>query len=348
MSLPYITLKIAEIRSETHDVKSFVLEPIEVASLHYKPGQFLTLVFPGSTERRSYSISSTSFLGEPLTITVKRLDNGAFSRYLFDECKVGSLLSTIGTAGFFVLPEDFTKVEKVAFFAAGSGITPILPLVNELLHHHPKVGVHLVYSNHTRTDTIFLQQLLDLQERFPKTFQIEFLFSDAKHLLKARLSKELVARLIHAWVPGDKSRVLCYMCGPHSYMQMVSIVLLAEGVPSGNVRKEIFDTKKMIVKELPPDQDPHRVTIRYEGQEFSLEAKYPQTILEAAKQKGIILPYSCEAGKCGTCTATCVEGRVWMSYNEVLVERELLAGRVLTCTGYAVGGDVIVEYLSHK
>jgi len=347
MGLPYITLKIISIRTETHDVKSFVLEPVDSPPLHYKAGQFLTLTFPGTSERRSYSISSTAFMGEPLTITVKRLDNGAFSRYLFDECKVGSLLSTIGTSGFFTLPENLKPFQKVVFFAGGSGITPMLPLIKTLLHHHPEVKVHLVYSNHTKSDTIFLNELIDLEKKFP-SFQPDYLYSDAKQLLKARLSKESVARFIHSWFPGDKSTALCYMCGPHNYMQMVSIVLLAEGVPSENIRREILDTTKKVVKELPPDQEAHKVTIGLEGQEFILDAKYPQTILEAAKQKGIILPYSCEAGKCGTCTATCMKGRVWMSYNEVLVERELQMGRVLTCTGYAVGGDVVVEFPSHK
>ncbi len=223
----------------------------------------------------------------------------------------------------------------------------MLPLIKSLAHQHPEISVHLVYSNHTKSDTIFLNELNELEQQFP-TFRPEYLYSDAKQLLKARLSKESVARYIHSLFPGDKSGALCYMCGPHNYMQMISIVLLAEGVPSENIRKEIFDTTKKVVKELPPDQDAHQVTIRFRGQEFMLDAKYPQTILEAAKQKGIILPYSCEAGKCGTCAATCVTGRVWMSYNEVLVERELKEGRVLTCTGYAVGGDVTVEYPSHK
>jgi ring-1,2-phenylacetyl-CoA epoxidase subunit PaaE len=100
----------------------------------------------------------------------------------------------------------------------------------------------------------------------------------------------------------------------------------------------------MIVKELPPDTDQHLVTLKINGTERAISVQYPETILEGAKREGIMLPYSCEAGKCGTCVASCTHGRVWMSYNEVLVEKELLHGRVLTCTGYAVGGDVTIDY----
>src|SRR5690606_2905377 len=127
---------------------------------------------------------------------------------------------------------------------------------------------------------------------------------------------------------------LCYLCGPHSYMQMISITLLTEGVPAGNIRREIFDTIKPVVRVRPPDQDVHLVTIRYQHREFRFHVQYPETILSVAKRSDIFLPYSCEAGKCGTCAATCLEGRIWMSSNEVLSDRELARNRVLTCTGY--------------
>jgi ring-1,2-phenylacetyl-CoA epoxidase subunit PaaE len=80
----YKTLRIVNIRQETKDTKSFVLEELSSEKIVYYPGQFLTLVFPGkiNEERRSYSISSAQILNEPLTITVKRVDNGAYSRYL--------------------------------------------------------------------------------------------------------------------------------------------------------------------------------------------------------------------------------------------------------------------------
>jgi ring-1,2-phenylacetyl-CoA epoxidase subunit PaaE len=63
---------------------------------------------------------------------------------------------------------------------------------------------------------------------------------------------------------------------------------------------------------------------------------YPTTILDAALQQGIELPYSCKAGICSTCSATCVQGKIIMSTNEVLTDKDMVQGLVLTCTGYAV------------
>ncbi len=343
MTIPLIELKIESIRDEAPGARSFVLSRTDGKPLVYQAGQFLTFVFPHklNDNRRSYSISSTPSLGEPLTITVKRIDNGEFSRYLFDYCQEGSSLFTIGPAGFFVLPPVPRQVSSFVFYAAGSGITPILPLVKTLLYNYPDVSVWLIYSNHSVQNTIFLREIRALEEQYPQ-LRVEWLFSNNKNLLRARLTKQLVADQAHNEV--DRRTSLFYLCGPHEYMQMITITLLREGVSQEQIRKEIFDSIKTVVRDLPPDQSAHNVWVSYMGERFELRVQYPETILQAARSRGILLPYSCDAGKCGTCAATCTKGEVWMSYNEVLLDKELRAGRVLTCTGYPIHGDVELVY----
>lgn len=68
---------------------------------------------------------------------------------------------------------------------------------------------------------------------------------------------------------------------------------------------------------------------------LEFETKWPSTILQSALDRGIALPYSCKGGVCSSCVARCVSGRVKMSKNEVLTEKDLAAGLVLTCVGYA-------------
>lgn len=341
---PYIAVTIADIRLETPDTKSFVLR--HDAPIAYQPGQFLTLVFlkPGKEDRRSYSIASHPQWGEPLTITVKRIDNGEYSRFLFDQCAVGDTLLTIGASGFFVLPEHIEGHSHYFFLAAGSGITPMLPLIKTILRDHPTLHVHLVYSNRSEERTIFHAILTSLEKTFPN-FHVLYLFSVAKDLMKARISKLMLQTFLDKTLGNEKDDALFYLCGPHDYMQMISITLLTEGVTLRQIRKEIFSTVKPVVKELPPDQLPHRVTLHYSGTTHALTVQYPLSILETAKRAGVVLPYSCEAGKCGTCAATCLQGKVWLSYNEVLLDKELAAGRVLTCMGYPYGtDDVILDF----
>lgn len=343
---PYIPLKIHQIRRDTVNTKSFVLKQQHGQPIRYKAGQFLTLVFKKRNveERRSYSISSTPELQEPLTITVKRIDNGEYSRYLFDIVREGDILLTIGASGYFTLPENITQDTQLFFFAAGSGITPILPLIKTALHLRLPWPITLLYSNRSEEETIFMDEVKYLMEKFPTKLHVEFLFSASQNLLKARLTKILIIHYIKERI-AKKEDALFYICGPFLYMQMSTITLLTEGIPPGNIRKENFSTEKPVIKELPPDVQPHTVHVDFEGKKYNLDVQYPLTILEAAKRKGILLPYSCEAGKCGTCSATCLRGKVWHSYNEVLLDREIERGRILTCTGYPYGEeDVVITF----
>ena len=143
----YRKLLITGVQEEVKGFKTFTLST--EAPLDYKAGQYLTLVYnPGPEEtRRSYSITSAPLLDEPLTIGVKRMDNGFFSRRLVDHARPGDELITSGAGGFFVLPEEMHQFRQFIFFAAGSGITPVYSLIKTLLHFFPGVQVRLVYSN---------------------------------------------------------------------------------------------------------------------------------------------------------------------------------------------------------
>lgn len=330
------TLTIQSIRSETSDTKSFVLKPDE--RIEYSAGQFLTLLHPLSPAvRRSYSLSSHPLLDRNLKITVKRIANGEFSRWLFDKAKAGDHIQTIGASGFFTLPDPLVGDSILLFLAAGSGITPVLSLLKEVLFYREQKAV-LIYSSRSENETIFYRELLELQKQFPQRLSIHFLLSDSKNLWRARLNKLLLAELVNQHIQ-DKASALVYLCGPHDYMQMARIVLLNENIPAEDIRTEKFKAEKPASKELPPDIDPHHVSIEFNGNKISLIVKYPDTILQTAKREGYDLPYSCEAGRCGTCAATCVNGKIWMSRNEVLLDKEMEQGRILICTGYAVGGD---------
>ena len=178
---------------------------------------------------------------------------------------------------------------------------------------------------------------------FPARLTIEFIFSNTVNLLAARLNFHLLKSLLSSYrqLPGEQ--VFYYVCGPLDYMRLVSIYLQTEGVPSSHLRKEIFHIEKPVKWPQPPDRGEHEISLSFKGRSHTISTQYPTTILQAAKQNGILLPYSCESGQCGTCVARCVAGKVWMYNNEVLTDDELAKGLVLTCTGFPVAGNVILE-----
>ena len=337
---------IKEIRKETKDAKTFFLESVSGAPYFYHAGQFLTFNFPKASgdHRRSYSISSSPVAGEPLSITVKRVENGEYSRYFIDHAREGDVLECMGVGGLFVLPEDMEPYKQLFFLAAGSGITPVFSLIKTILATHSHISMVLIYSNRNAADTIFYSQLIALAEQSNGRLVIDFLFSSSNNILKARLNNSLLTSMLSQYAAARREEILCYICGPVDYMDTVSITLLTEGIPKENIRKENFVHYKPELTELPPDTDPHKVSIRLKDRLVSFEVQYPVSILHQAQKEGIHLPYSCESGQCGSCAAKCTQGHVWIAYNEVLTDRELRQGLVLTCQGFPVGGDVELEY----
>ena len=127
-------------------------------------------------------------------------------------------------------------------------------------------------------------------------------------------------------------------------MRMAIFSLEEQGIHSEQIKKENFNTNDRHVHKIdPPDKATHNATIKYNGHEYSFPVVYPDTILQSAKKHGLILPYSCETGRCGSCAARCTAGKVWLSYNEVLMDTDMKQGSILTCVGHPVDGDVTIE-----
>ncbi|HEY1022830.1 MAG TPA: iron-sulfur cluster-binding domain-containing protein, partial [Flavisolibacter sp.] len=270
--------------------------------------------------------------------------NGIFSRQLIDRTVPGDELLSTGSGGFFVLPDDAGRYKQFFFFAAGSGITPVLSLVKTALHAFAHCRVVLVYSNASAEKAVYLKDLQALQQQFPDRFNLETLFSNAADLSRARLHRDLLLFYKKQYAGESGNGTLYYICGPESYMRLCTYTLQASGVAPSCIRKENFYFTHQARRDAsPPDTKERQARIRLGGTEYIIPVHYPDAILKAAKKQGLVLPYSCEAGRCGNCVATCVEGTVWHAYNEVLTEKELAQGLILTCVGHPVGGDVALE-----
>jgi ferredoxin-NADP reductase len=310
----FIPLIIENIREETKGFKTFSFA--EGHDLEYQAGQFITLVdYNRSQEiRRSYSIISSPALKEPLSIAVKRIDNGVFSRKLVDRARIG-----------------------------GSGIAPVLSLIKTVIHLYPDISVYLIYSNQSIETTAFYHELQKLAWHHPGQLHIDFLFSSESDLRKARLNRDLLLEFFKIKY-FDREKTLFYTCGPESYMRMIIFHLVEEGFSLNQIKKEDFNPgNKKLTGRFPPDKSSYHVDLDLKGSKFSFPVKYPDSILQAAKKIKLNLPYSCETGKCGSCAAICTKGKVWLSNNEVLTDKELALGLTLTCTGHPQEGDVILK-----
>jgi ferredoxin-NADP reductase len=337
----YKLIRIKEITEVARDFKLFTLDANE--PIPYQAGQYITFVdiSTGNEIRRSYSMTSCPGIDKEISIGVKRIPNGFFSRRLFDHAKCNDNLFTSGVGGRFILPANTASYTQLFLFAAGSGITPVYSILKHCLYFYPSLHVTLVYSNHSAFTTIFKKELETLAALFTDRLKIEWLFSNAANLTSARLYRDLLIRIVQTTAPSSYKNALYYVCGPLPYMRMCTFVLHEMNVPPENIRRENFlIAQPPPVVSLPPDRDTHTAFIHYRENSYSIPVHFPDSILQAAKKAAVILPYSCETGRCANCIARCIKGNIWLSHNEVITEKEMANGLTLTCVGHPVGGDV--------
>ncbi len=333
-----ILLRITNIIHETPDTKTFYIEHIGGKNILYRPGQFLTFIFreAGHEVRRSYSLGSTPGVDNSLFITVKRKVNGSISRQLFDHYKTGNILTAIEPSGRFIIDEPPAK--RYIFIAAGSGITPVFSLIKQLLYFQPATTVLLINQCRNEQHIIYANELNELRQKFADRFSVIQLFSQpSSHLyISQRLNNIWLETIIRQQLTGhDLHELQCYICGPMVFMLMAQFTLKLLGLTDEQIHKEQFVISKPSPAPLLQDTMPKLVTINYRHNVYQLQAAYPTSILDAALKQGIQLPYSCKAGICSTCTAVCLKGKIVMSNNEVLTDKDMAQGMVLTCTGYA-------------
>ncbi len=305
----------------------------------YASGQYLTLLLMinGKEVRRPYSISTVDTLDSEVMITVKRIENGEATRYLHEQIKVGDRLEGLAANGRFILSNPIPT--QLLFIAAGSGISPIYALIRDVLYFS-RSSVVLIYSNRSIDDTIFYASLTQLQSTFSQRFTIHWFFSNNKNLLQARLSRLRLEEIVEPYI--HQSEFACYTCGPYLYMEMVTITMVTLGFSPNSIFKETFtlpededdEDGSLINDENIPEFKDATVVLSINKNEYQFQVAAHQTVLQAALLQKIPLNYSCKNGMCSSCVVNLSQGEVYMHYNEVLTDKEVASGRILTCTAH--------------
>ncbi|RZS44509.1 ring-1,2-phenylacetyl-CoA epoxidase subunit PaaE [Herbihabitans rhizosphaerae] len=314
----------------------------------FRAGQYLTLrqQVDGREERRSYSICAP--VGAAPRIGVRRVDGGLFSERLVDSLRPGDTLEVLPPLGNFT--PELSAAGHHAFVAAGSGITPVLSIVDTVLADGESRAT-LLYGNRRSDTVMFAEDLADLKDRHPDRLQLVHVLSREPRdveLFSGRLDAERLRALFDIVVPASDIDQW-WLCGPYGLVQDAEKVLAERGVPTERVHHELF-----YVDEPPPapkradestvDGATAEVTVLLDGRETTLALPADTPILDAAQRVRADLPFACKGGVCGTCRAKVTSGKVEMRRNYALEQHELDAGFVLTCQGLPVTDAVTVDY----
>ena len=341
-------LIIKEVKRETKDAVSIVFNiPTELQpNYEFVAGQYLNirLTLDGEEIRRAYSICSSPESGE-LRIAVKAVKNGKFSQFANTKLKAGDILEVGKPEGKFTFEPQADRQKNYAAFVAGSGITPAISILKSVLKSEPRSSFILVYGNKSPEETIFHQELHDLQSQYTGRLFVHYVFSQAKvdGELFGRIDKSTVNFVLntkHKELAFDKF----YLCGPEEMINTVSAVLKEHNVAEKNIKFELFSSSSAENKIEKSLEGHTKITILVDDEETTFEMSQKQTILEAALKQGVDAPYSCQGGICSSCLARIKFGTAEMTKNSILTDKEIEDGLVLTCQAHPTSPEIVVDY----
>jgi ring-1,2-phenylacetyl-CoA epoxidase subunit PaaE len=344
----FLKLIIKEVKRETATAVSILFNVPEELKPNYAfiAGQYvnLRLTLDGKEIRRAYSICSSPESGE-LRIAVKAVKNGAFSQFANTKLKAGDVLEVGKPEGKFTFDPQADRQKNYVAFVAGSGITPVLSILKSVLKNEPKSSFVLVYGNKSPEETIFYQELHDLQLQYVGRFFVHYVFSQAKaeNALFGRIDKSAINFVLnnkHKELEFDKF----YLCGPEEMINTVSGVLKEKNVKESAIKFELFSTSSKENKIEKSLEGHSKITVMVDDEETTFEMSQKQTILEAALKQGLDAPYSCQGGICSSCLARVTSGTAEMTKNSILTDGEIAEGLVLTCQAHPTSESIYVDY----
>lgn len=179
----------------------------------------------------------------------------------------------------------------------------------------------------------------------------------AEHRHTGRLNRTMLLRILEQRQGSAPAQAEYFMCGPEGMMTEAKAALELLGVPADRIRRESFVAASDSAEAAAAQPEGHgtvladdkeeisarKVTVQYEGTEYVVEVQPGQTMLDAALDQDIDLPYSCQAGLCTACRGKCLSGKVHLDEREGLSDREIQQGYVLMCVGHPLTDDVVIE-----
>ena len=221
---------------EATDTVTLRFSPVEGIAFPFIPGQFVNIYFLDDRvggQGKPYSISSTP-QDAFYDITVKKI--GRFSGALHD-LAVGETVSMSEPQGYFYPEEQIAR--DVVFLAGGVGVTPFYSIIKDILAKDSSLNMMLFYSNKTKADAAFAEELDELKEKYTN-LKVVYVFTQqseekqAKHE-STRIDVAMIKR--HLGILNGKQY---FICGSIGFVRDLWKELKQNGVPEEHLQVESF------------------------------------------------------------------------------------------------------------
>ena len=247
----------------------------------------VTVEITGRHYERTYSLMQVD--ADHLCLTVKKVDQGLVSSWLADQSQTGDILRLGQPYGEM---QQYIQTPKLLLLAAGSGITPMLSLIEALCQSQQlkTLPVQLMYWVKTHEDAAYAEYLKEVAENFAN-FTYQVFYTQAQD---QRLNQVHVDQL------GNLDNTTVYACGPSGFAAMAeSLFNHAAAIQTEAFSLSQFDTDAT---------DTGFINVILTQSNKTLAIPKGQSILSSLEQQGIKPKHGCRMGICNKCACSKVQG----------------------------------------
>ena len=245
-------------RKVTHDITSLCVQLDE--PMPYRAGQFANVGIEGlDGVVRSYSFATPARDDGQVTFLVRKVPGGRFSSLVNDQDVVGRSVRVDGPSGDFWLRPSGAPLLLVA---GGSGLAPILAILQEALSAGVSRSVTLLFGAREARDLYALEEIESIARQWRGAFRFVPVLSaagdDATWTGERGLVTEKIPGLLE---PGSHA----LLCGPPAMIDGAVAVLRQQGVRREHIHFDRFTTQADVAisaeaaESGPPATWPHYI-----------------------------------------------------------------------------------------
>lgn len=314
-------LKVAEVIERSEDCRSFVLVPDaekgtkELA--YFGAGKYLTVfeTIEGMPITRAYSISSSpkESLEGKYVLTIKLVEGGLMSQYIFDTWQVGSAVEVSAPSGNFEY-QELRDAKKVICLAGGSGITPFISMANAINDGDEDFEMTLLYGSRDKENILFRAELEELEKKCDKIKVIHVLSEQKGRLPKGMEKGFITAELIEKYAP-ENEKYSIFLCGPQQMYAFVDKEIEKLGLEKKYIRHEMFGEFHNPSSQADyPEGVPGtvRITVTIQDKTYIVKGSSNDSVMQTLEKNGLAVPARCRSGECGFCHSHLLSGKVYV------------------------------------
>ena len=313
-------LKVAEVIDRGEDCKSFTLVPNTekgtTALAYFGAGKYLTVfeTIEGVPLTRAYSISSSpkDSLDGKYVLTIRLVEEGLMSKFIFDNWTVGTEVEVSAPSGNFEY-QPLRDAAKVVCVAGGSGITPFVSMANAVADGDEDFEMTLIYGSKTYDSILFREELDKLSEKCEKIKVVHVLSDETNEI--AGIEKGLItADLIKKYAPEIEPYSV-FICGSQQMYAFVDKEIEKLGLEKKYIRHEMFGEfhNPQSLADYPSDiPEKVKITVTIQDKTYIIFGKSSDSVMQTIEKNGLAVPARCRSGECGFCHSHLISGKVYV------------------------------------